>query len=213
MVLSISLTLTQELVSEFIMREDTVMNRLLVVIATTLFLAACASKPLVPYTEDTPPLVLVPASMAGIEDGRGRFREITCATLEEHGKELPYYRHCEQALTRLGNEPPGTGEPVYLGQSKKHLIAALVPGIGWECFESWLNYENEFDDYVEGFGFNAYIFSVDGMSGTTVNARMIRDAIMKHSDELQEQQLVLIGYSKGAPDILRSSHADPAGRT
>ena len=180
------------------------MNRSLVVIATTLLLAACASKPLVPYTQDTPPLILAPASMAGIEDGRGRFREITCAILESHGKELPHYRECEQAITRLGNEPPGTGEPVYLGQSKKNLVVAFVPGIGWECFESWLKYENEFDSHVEEFGFQAYIFSVDGMSGTTVNARMIRDAIMKNADELQHQQLVLIGYSKGAPDLLEA---------
>ena len=135
------------------------MNRSLVVIATTLLLAACASKPLVPYTQDTPPLILAPASMAGIEDGRGRFREITCAILESHGKELPHYRECEQAITRLGNEPPGTGEPVYLGQSKRNLVGAFVPGIGWECFESWLNYENEFDGHVEEFGFNAFIFS------------------------------------------------------
>ncbi|MFC1688771.1 hypothetical protein ACFL07_03815 [Pseudomonadota bacterium] len=180
------------------------MNRLLVVITLSLFFAGCASKPLVPYTENTPPLVLLPASMAGIEDGRGRFREIVCAVLEDHGEELPHYRACEQALTRLGTEPPGTGEPVDLGQSKKHLVAAMVPGIGWECFESWLNYENEFDNHVESFGFNAYIFSVDGMSGTTTNARMIRDAILAHADELQERQLVLIGYSKGAPDLLEA---------
>lgn len=180
------------------------MNRLLVVFAATLLVAACASKPLVPYTEDTPPLVLAPASSAGIEDGRGRFREIACAILESHGKELPHYRECEDAVTRLGNEPPGTGQQVYLGQSKRNLVAALVPGIGWECFESWLEYENEFDGHLEEFGFQAYIFSVDGMSGTTVNARMIRDAITKHADELQDQQLVLIGYSKGAPDLLEA---------
>jgi len=180
------------------------MKPLLVLFVLTLVLAACASKPLVPYSTDSPPLILVPVTMAGIEDGRGRFREISCAVLEDHGKELPHYRDCEQALTRVGTEPPGSGEPVYLGQSKKNLIAALVPGIGWECFESWLNYENEFDIHVESFGFNAYIFSVDGMSGTTHNARQIRDAIMAHSDELEEQQLVLIGYSKGAPDVLEA---------
>lgn len=180
------------------------MNRFLVVIAITLLLAACASKPLVPNTEDTPPLILAPASMAGIEDGRGRFREVACAILDSHGRELRHHRECEQAITRLRNEPPGTGKPVYLGQSKRNLIAALVPGIGWECFESWLNYENEFDGHVEKFGFHAYIFSVDGMSGTIVNARMIRDAIMKHAAELQDQQLVLIGYSKGAPDLLEA---------
>lgn len=180
------------------------MKSLLAAIAIGFLLVACASKPLVPYTTDTPPLILVPASMAGIDDQRGRFREVTCAVLEEHGKELPHYRSCEQALTRVGNEPAGSGEPVDLGQSKKHLVAALIPGIGWECFESWLNYENEFEHHAESFGFYAYIFAVDGMSGTVNNARQIRDAILAHADDLQEQQLVLIGYSKGAPDLLQT---------
>jgi hypothetical protein len=167
-------------------------------------LSACAGKPLVPYTTDTPPLVLLPASEAGVTDKRGRFREIACAVLNEHGRELPHYRDCEQALTRVGEEPGATGEPVYLGQSRHKLIAALVPGIGWECFENWLDYQNEFDSEIEKFGFNSYIFSVDGMSGTSNNARQIRDAIMDHADELQPEQLVLIGYSKGAPDLLEA---------
>jgi hypothetical protein len=167
-------------------------------------LAACASKPLVPYTTDTPPLVLLPASEAGVRDERGRFREITCAVLEEHGKALPHYRPCEEALTRLGDEAGATGAPVDLGPSRRNLVAALVPGIGWECFESWLNYENEFDDHLETFGFHTYIFAVDGMSGTTNNARQIRDAILAHADELQPRQLVLLGYSKGAPDLLEA---------
>jgi hypothetical protein len=180
------------------------MKPLLAVIAIILLLPACASKPLVPYTTDSPPLILVPASMAGVKDERGRFREITCAVLEDHGRDLPHYRDCEQALTRVGHEPAGSGEPVDLGMSKRDLVAALVPGIGWECFESWLNYENEFDNHVESLGFNSYIFAVDGMSGTTNNARQIRDAIMAHIDELQEKKLVLIGYSKGAPDLLEA---------
>jgi len=51
-------------------------------------LAACSSEPLVPYSTDTPPLVLVSASSAAVTDKRGRFREIYCAVLEAR-KELP----------------------------------------------------------------------------------------------------------------------------
>jgi pimeloyl-ACP methyl ester carboxylesterase len=169
-----------------------------------LLVAACSGKSLVPYTTDTPPLVLLPAEKAGITDKRGRFREIACAVLQDHGKELPHYRSCDEALIRLGEEHGATGEPVDLGPSEKKLIAALVPGIGWECFENWLNYENEFEDNVSKYGFSSYIFPVDGMSGTTNNARQIRDTILQHADELQPGQLVLIGYSKGAPDTLEA---------
>lgn len=180
------------------------MRRLPTVILISLMLSACASKPLVPYTTDTPPLVLLPASEAGVTDKRGRFREITCAVLDDHGRELPHYRDCEQALTRVGEEHGATGEPVNLGPSNRNLVAAMVPGIGWECFENWLDYQNEFDTEIEKFGFDSYIFSIDGMSGTSNNARQIRDAIMDHADELQPEQLVLIGYSKGAPDLLEA---------
>jgi hypothetical protein len=180
------------------------MRRLPTVILISLMLSACASKPLVPYTTDTPPLVLLPASEAGVTDKRGRFREITCAVFNDHGRELPHYRDCEQALTRVGEEHGATGEPVYLGESRHKLIAAMVPGIGWECFENWLDYQNEFDSEIEKFRFDSYIFSIDGMSGTSNNARQIRDAIMDHADELQPEQLVLIGYSKGAPDLLEA---------
>lgn len=180
------------------------MKRLLTAILTAALLAACAGKPLVPYTTDTPPLVLLPASEAGIDDRRGRFREIACAVFEDHGEDLAHPRSCDEALTRVGEEPGATGQPVDLGPSRMNLVAAMVPGIGWECFEKWLAYENEFDEYLETLGFGAHIFSVDGMSGTTTNARMIRDAILVHADKLQAQQLVLIGYSKGAPDLLEA---------
>ena len=45
-------------------------------------LGGCAAQPLMPYTADTPPLVLVPAAQAGVQDKRARFREIFCAVLE-----------------------------------------------------------------------------------------------------------------------------------
>ena len=52
---------------------------LVVALLMELALGACSTTPLVPYTTNTPPLVLVPASDAGVRDKRGRFREIFCA--------------------------------------------------------------------------------------------------------------------------------------
>jgi hypothetical protein len=180
------------------------MNRFLTIALTVFLLTACSSKPLVPYTEDTPPLILTTAEQAGITDKRGRFREIACAVLESHGKDMPHYRDCEEALTRVGTEKGATGEAVHLGTIPGELVLGFVPGIGWECFEDWLEYENEFSDPADRFGYKSYIFSVDGMSGSKHNARQIRDAIMENTDKLQPRQLILAGYSKGAPDILEA---------
>ena len=124
--------------------------------------------------------------------------------MADHGEDLPHYRPCDEALTLVGEESGATGSPVDLGRSKHQLIAVLVPGIGWECFKNWLDYEAEFERHITRYGFSSFLLNVDGMSGSTHNAKQIRDAIMERADSLQPEQLVLVGYSKGAPDLLEA---------
>ena len=54
-----------------------------------LIFAGCAAAPLVPFSTDTPPLILVPAAQAGVQDKRGRFREIYCAVLAARATRSP----------------------------------------------------------------------------------------------------------------------------
>ena len=175
----------------------------IVIAGVCLVLAACASKPLVPYSTDTPPLVLAPAAQAGIVDKRARFREIYCAVLEAR-RELPDHRRCEEALTRVGEEPAGTGRPVDLGPSKRRLVAAVVPGLGFDCFEKWLEPPGTAAAHVRQYGYDQVLIKVDALSGTANNARQIRDALLAMPAEPGPARLVLIGYSKGAPDILEA---------
>lgn len=175
-----------------------------IAIVTSIVVSACSTKPLSPYMEDTPPLILVPAAQAGVEDQRGRFREIFCAVLEERGPALPDYRPCDEALVRVGVEPQGTGKGVELGQSKRNLVAVMVPGVGWDCFANWLDLKNTAKTHIQQFGFDAVMLNVDGLSSTSNNARQIRDSIMAMEVTGAKPNLVLIGYSKGAPDILEA---------
>jgi hypothetical protein len=174
----------------------------LLAIAASVAVGACAS-PLVPYSVDTPPLVLVPASLAGVQDKRGRFREIYCAVLEARAKEVPDFRPCEEALNRVGSEPAGTGKPVDLGPSKRSLIAGVVAGIGYECFEKWLQAPGTATEHVRRFGYDMVLMKVDALSSSANNARQLRDAIMAMQTP-GAPRLVLVGYSKGAPDILEA---------
>ena len=175
-----------------------------ILVAAALGLGGCSTTPLLPYTVETPPLILVPASQVGIEDKRARFREIFCEVLEAHGKELPDYRHCDEAMTRVGHEPKGTGQPVDLGPSRRRLVAAFAPGVGWDCFSDWLGPTGSVTEHVRRFDYDQVLLEIDSLSSTRNNARQIRDAVMAMPMQGREPHLVLIGYSKGATDILEA---------
>jgi hypothetical protein len=140
----------------------------------------------------------------GVSDARGRFREIYCEVLEEHGTELPDYRPCAEALSPVDSEPTGSGEPVPLGLSQRRLLAAVVPGIGYGCFADWLQPPGTAASHVRKYDYGQIWLQVDALSGIETNARQIRDAIMAMPEEPGPPRLVLIGYSKGAPDVLEA---------
>jgi len=176
----------------------------LLAVAAILVLGGCASRPLMPYSTETTPLVLAPAIQSDEQDKRGRFREIFCAVLEARKDSAPDYRPCDEALTRVGNEPAGTGKPVNLRPSQGQLVTLFVAGVGWNCFSDWLELKNTIHTHVSQFGYDIANLYVDGLSSSTNNARQIRDAIMAMPQEGTQPDLVLIGYSKGAPDILEA---------
>lgn len=185
------------------LRSSIKLNLLFIAVSFTFF-SSCTMKPLEPYSEDALPLILVPASQAGVKDARGRFREIFCAVLEERGETMPDYRLCDEALTRVGLEPEGTGKYVELGYAKRKLVAVIVPGVGWDCFANWLDLENTWQTHIKQFGYDEILLTVDGLSSTANNAKQIRDAIMAMEKTNEQADLVLIGYSKGASDILEA---------
>jgi len=165
---------------------------------------ACASDPLLLFTTDAPPLVLVPVASAGVQDARARFREIYCAVLQARVGEVPDHRPCEEALTRLGPEPAGAGRPVALGASSRRLVAVVIPGIGYDCFAKWLQPPGSVAAHVSKYGYEQRSIAVDALSGSAHNARQIRDAVLAMDLGPGAPRLVLFGYSKGAPDILEA---------
>lgn len=169
-------------------------------------LAGCSSPPLVPFSTEAPPMVLAMAAQTGLQDHRGRFREIFCAVLQARAGEVPDHRPCEDALTRVGTEPAATGRPVALGASSRRLLAAVVPGLGFDCIQNWLQATGETARHVGRFGFEQRLIQVDALSGIERNARRIRDEVMALAPAPGPgtRRIVLIGYSKGAPDVLEA---------
>lgn len=137
-------------------------------------------------------------------DDRGRFAEIFCPVLEEHGRELPDYRPCEEALRGIEEGDGATGAPISLGSSRSDFLYLWVPGLGWNCFEEWLAPDYLGPRHVAQFGCEFRKIAVDGLSSTANNARMIRDYVAALPEEDLNRPIILGRYSKGAPDILEA---------
>jgi hypothetical protein len=173
----------------------------------------CASKPLIPYSTESTPLVLLPITDTGVQDKRGRFREIYCSVLSDHGQDLPDFRPCDEALTRVGTEPAGSGRPVELGPSQRRLVAVVVGGIGYECIVPWLAPAGTVAANLRKYDYDIVMLKVDALSGTARNARQIRDAVMTMDMGPGASRIVLIGYSKGINDVLEAIVSYPEIRS
>ena len=167
-------------------------------------LTQCAGISPFPYASDNTALALLSGNYVEIEDGRGRFREIFCTVLEDRGSDLPDYLPCEEALTRLGEEPPAQGIPVNLGHSKQDFLIGLVPGLAWQCVRKWLDEDNSAPLHVAQYGFDARLFEVGGLTSPENNAKQIRDHITALSPEDRQRPIILVGHSKGTVDILQA---------
>ena len=165
------------------------------VLAVVALLTGCATQPTTEFSVEIP---------SGVVDARGRFEEIYCRVLEQRGPDLPDHRPCDQALSRVAGTPHGDGRSVDLGYSRRGLVVGMVGGIGYGCIADWLQPPVGARDYLRPLGHDLVAIEVDALSGSTHNARQIRDAIMATPRDPGAPRLVLMGYSKGASDVLEA---------
>jgi pimeloyl-ACP methyl ester carboxylesterase len=171
----------------------------LIIILVTVF--GCAGPYKYPYSTDFPGAYLHPISTSPVVDGRKRFREIFCRLLTEN----PEYRgkadNCDDFLLRLSDEgpPDQRSEPVTDSNSRYRIL--VVPGLFNECFAGIALPFEETVELLSESGFKIDQLMVSGRSSCDRNAAQIAKVIENINLE-GEEDLVLVGHSKGAVDIL-----------
>ncbi|WP_224369395.1 alpha/beta hydrolase [Hyalangium versicolor] len=161
-----------------------------------LALAACAS-PLLHYqASDIPPLQLAVVGQPPVQDGRARFRTLFCG-LAAH-EQTPGV-DCGKLLVSLAAEPREE-DPAPLPPHDPRMRILLVPGGVAECFEDAELFP-EAIPRLRALGYSVNTVRVSGRSSSAANAWRIAAAVARTSVP-PDGRLVLMGYSKGAADIM-----------
>lgn len=104
------------------------------------------------------------------------------------------------ALTRLADELPRRADPSPLPAPDPRLHILFIPGAFGECFkESALPFPAAIP-HLSALGYSVRVVDVSGRSSSTHNAGLIAEAVGEETLAPGEK-LMLVGYSKGVPDI------------
>lgn len=173
----------------------------LVSLLAALVLGGCAGEPILTYESPSPALVLGPASAVGVTDGRARFRQIFCERFDADGPPENGKPSCADYLHRLVDEPRATPraprEPVPLAAVR----FLVVPGFLADAAPGGMRALGTSIDRLAGRGYRIEYLRVSGGGGADYNAAQIAD-YFRGRDFPQQDKVVVIGYSKGAVDLL-----------
>jgi pimeloyl-ACP methyl ester carboxylesterase len=167
-------------------------------IAVAALGAGCASQPRVDYAA-TPPQQLAVLGTPAPEDGRARFRQIFCALYDAEPTARQDELPCDGVLHRLAGER--TLAPAPPPPRDERLRVLIVTSALGECIADVATPFDQGAERLEPLGYRVDTVVVGGMSSSAYNAAMIADAVAA-LELAPDDRLVLVGYSKGAPDIL-----------
>jgi pimeloyl-ACP methyl ester carboxylesterase len=176
-------------------------RRLLPFILVVVTVLGCAAPYEYPFTTEFPAAYFHPISTPPVVDGRNRFREIFCGLLAEDSESRIEADHCEDFLLRLSDESPldRNFEPLKAFDNQYRIL--VVPGLFNECFASIALPFEDAIEHLRNRGFKIDQLLVSGRSSCDRNAAHIAEVIENINLD-GDEDLVLVGYSKGAVDIL-----------
>ena len=154
-------------------------------------LAACALQ-LTTYRHDVPALQLRVVGQPGVADGRVRFRQVLCGVRPED---------CQRMLVRLADEELPSGPPIPLPSHDRRMRVLFVPGAFQQCFPDVAAPYEGAVQRLRMLGYTIEILPVGARSSAENDAEQIAQAI-RANPPIPGEHLVLMGYSKGTPDIM-----------
>jgi len=144
-----------------------------------------------------PQVALLPETP--VKDARGRFREIFCGVLARQPHDDGDARPCADWLWQVDDEPPA--EPRPLPDPDASFQVYLVTGAFSECLgDEARPFHGATQALVEA-GYRIETIVVSGRSGSGFNAEQIAERLAAAAPG-EDGPVVLVGYSKGANDIL-----------
>jgi hypothetical protein len=173
----------------------------LFIIFQSIILFGCAAANLQEYGAETPAQILTYAGAPQIHDERTRFREIFCGLITENSEAQKRQIKCEDYLWRLIDEQQNDGSNQRLPMHDASLRFILVTGAFAECFPKMGKPYQDATVRLEKFGYRIDTIVVSGRSSSSYNAAMIAKTVSGLELKATER-LILLGYSKGATDIL-----------
>jgi pimeloyl-ACP methyl ester carboxylesterase len=103
----------------------------------------------------------------------------------------------------LEGEPLPSGQPVELRDARLPLQIIIVPGLFGECFSAFSQIFSYSIQHIQSLGYRVETIQVSGRHGSAHNSAQIRETLLA-KEAVRDKKVVLIGYSKGAADILEA---------
>lgn len=192
--------------------------------ALLVMCTACATAPRVDEYRGarTPTLAAADPGGAPMEDGRARFREAFCGLAQASGATAPADPDCEDLLWRFADEPataarntpapraPALVPPPVLPSPSAagSLRFVLVTGAFDDCYGDEGLPFREAATALSAKGYDVQTVRLSGRSSAAADAEALDSALLPMLEEAG-RRIVLIGYSKGAVDILEMLGAHP----